>query len=91
MPAEYLSVPSPTEIRVGDIVTFNDEDAGKTLYRVDTLRESGANCTIIYSDVDFYGVAEVGGRAYGGDFSWARIIDDSREEDTASARKEVAA
>jgi len=79
VPQEYLKTPQPTEAHVGDIVTFNDHDAGKVVYRINTLNPACANCTVIH-DEWFGGTDHTGGRAAGGDFSWARIIDDSREE-----------
>jgi len=88
IPEEYVKAPQPTEPRVGDVVTFTDHDAGKVLYRIDALVE-GANCTIIY---DVLGSNScVGGRAHGGDFSWAKIVDDSRTEEAAEPAKTAAA
>ncbi len=70
VPAEYLNVPKPTEVRVGDVVDEEDRmrRTGKT---VAVLRPEGHMCSNL-------GLTFVGG-------GWAfiddcRIVDDTREE-----------
>ncbi|MFD1270644.1 hypothetical protein ACFQ3Y_24855 [Paenibacillus motobuensis] len=90
VPAEYFSAPNPTDVRVGHVVTFNDEDEGSVLYRVDSLGRAGFNCTVLYDGW----FNKPGGRALGGDFAWAKIVDDTREGDavpSSSAQKGAAA
>lgn len=82
IPAEYLSVPNPTEVRVGDVV-----DETKHMCRnnrvVEALRPSG------------YGMADEGLTFVGGGWAFidtCQIVDDSREgaEISASSTKGVA-
>ncbi len=76
VPDEYIHAPKPTSVGVGDIVTF--KNGTPTTYRVDSLETIGRNCTILESTC-----GQSGRSAYGVDFSWARIVDDSRDSETA--------
>ncbi|WP_434750228.1 hypothetical protein [Paenibacillus amylolyticus] len=80
IPEEYVSAPQPTEIRVGDVVDETDrmERKGRV---VDAVRPSG------YSSSEEGLTFEGGGWAY---ICECKIIDDSRESDSAEPRKEVA-
>ncbi|WP_427050402.1 hypothetical protein [Paenibacillus sp. TC-CSREp1] len=86
IPAEYFEALNPTEVRVGDVVTFEYVRSYGTEYRVLSL-EDGQNL-IITADEDEDMVGEY---AFGGDrvAEGAIILDDSRE-DSAEPRKEVA-
>jgi hypothetical protein len=86
IPEEYVSAPQPTEVRIGDIVTYDRVREYGTEYRVLSLGD-GANL-IISADEDEDMVGEY---AYGGDdvADGAQILDDSRT-DSAEPRKEAA-
>lgn len=87
IPEEYVSAPQPTEVRVGDIVTYQWVRAYGTQYRVLTLEHGGPNLLIV-ADGDS---GMLGDYAYGGKevASAAIILDDSRESGSAEPRKEV--
>lgn len=87
VPAEYFEAPNPTEVHVGDVVTFEYVRSYGTEYRVLSLKD-GQNL-IITADEDEDMVGEY---AFGGDrvAEGAIILDDSRESDSAEPRKEVA-
>ncbi|MEH7521743.1 hypothetical protein V7149_00450 [Bacillus sp. JJ1503] len=84
VPAEYLNAPQPTEIRVGDIVTFPKHDSWhrKVNYRVDAMSPTNGegNLTIVY---DARG-DEVGTKAFthfGNDgVDKHPVLDDTRDE-----------
>lgn len=80
IPEEYVSAPNPTEVRVGDVV---DECGGydREARVVDAVRPSG------YAAADEGLTFEGGGWAF---IHECKIIDDSRESDSAEPRKEVA-
>ena len=89
IPAEYLTAPNPTEIRVGDVVTFEVVREYGTEYEVTTLNKHGWNLRIVRDeDGDM-----VGKPADGGDLNAgvAIIIDDSREGENPSSAKGAAA
>ncbi|MCY8549323.1 hypothetical protein MOD25_05335 [Bacillus haynesii] len=71
VPDEYLNVPQPTEVRVGDILTFsqNDEMFDKIHYRVDSVEAPEENLTIIKDELTNEGV----GRTASADFSAVKM------------------
>ncbi|WP_102273210.1 hypothetical protein [Cytobacillus massiliigabonensis] len=84
VPEVYLRAPQPTEVRVGDVVTFPEKDHegwhGKICYRVDSVEKG--ELTIVKDEIDdgLY----VGTKAYatfGGGSSKLPIIDDTRENE----------
>lgn len=89
VPAEYLDAPGPTEVRVGDVITFGSVGGRGTLYEVLTLSPGGENLRII---ADKYAYM-VGEGAHGGDLNdgQAIITDDSREDTTSSSALKGAA
>lgn len=90
VPAEYLSVPNPTEVRVGDVVTYPPVK-GRTEYEVVSLFDAPGNLRITKS---VRNPQLVGGGAYASDGvgHTAIILDDTREvEGPASAQKGAAA
>lgn len=89
VPTEYLNAPQPTEVRVGDVVTFPPSDEWHRIvnYRVDSLDSNvEQNLTVMYDVAEGPKVE----RAYA-DFSDGLgrlvIIDDSREEVTLNAEE----
>jgi len=76
VPAEYLSAPQPTEVRVGDIAETTNED-GKVLRfvvgRIENGRAYTAKDSRVYARLD-------GGDYHGGLCTNPKTIDDSREE-----------
>ncbi|MNW60027.1 hypothetical protein D3C74_379850 [compost metagenome] len=89
MPAEYLSVPEPEIVRVGDVVTYDSVREYGTEYVVTTLDKHGWNLRIVRDENGDM----VGETAKGGDLNdgAAIIIDDSREGEITSSTKGVAA
>ncbi|MEH6941625.1 hypothetical protein [Bacillus sp. JJ722] len=84
LPSEYLNAPDPTEVRVGDVITFPKSDGWyrKINYRVDSVKETKDNLTIVYDEID---KSSVGGTAHAvlkNDPIKLPIIDDSREKVT---------
>ncbi|HZH59855.1 MAG TPA: hypothetical protein VEY70_09805 [Metabacillus sp.] len=71
VPDEYLNVPNPTEVHVGDILTFsqNDEMFDKIHYRVDSVKAPEENLTIIKDELTNEGV----GRTASADFSAVKM------------------
>jgi len=71
VPDEYLNVPNPTEVHVGDILTFsqNDEMFDKIHYRVDSVKAPEENLTIIKDELTNEGV----GRTASAYFSAVKI------------------
>lgn len=91
VPAEYLDAPGPTEVRVGDAVTFDSVKELGTVYVVTSLSRHGQNLRIITDEI----ADMVGKGAYGDDLNDGEtiILDDSREDGDSAAsspRKEAA-
>ncbi|WP_178023042.1 hypothetical protein [uncultured Paenibacillus sp.] len=82
-PAEYLNAPNPTEVRVGDVVTFGSVREYGTEYEVTTLANNGMNLRIV-SDND---PRMIGRSADGEDLNdgAAIILDDTRAGAVLSA------
>jgi len=77
VPTILLTAPNPTVIEVGDIIGFKDDTVHeKTRYKVKSIDPKvNQNLEIITS---YDGSKGVGG-AVGGNFGFAKIIDDSKE------------
>lgn len=79
VPAEYLNAPQPTEVRVGDVVTFPGGINKRVLYRVDDTEKKEDNLTIVRCDV----APSLVGKKANADFtnrdSMLPVVDDSRE------------
>ncbi|MDE1406998.1 hypothetical protein [Bacillus licheniformis] len=71
VPDEYLNVPNPTEVRVGDILTIsqNGEMFDKIHYKVNSVEASEENLTIIKDELTNDGV----GRTASADFSAVKM------------------
>ncbi|WP_339273772.1 hypothetical protein MKY59_21495 [Paenibacillus sp. FSL W8-0426] len=80
VPAEYLSAPNPTEVRVGDVVDEHGY-AERRGMEVSAVKPDG------------YDMADKGLTFKGGGWTYikaCKVIDDSRESNSAEPRKEVA-
>lgn len=79
VPDEYLNAPQPTEVRVGDVVTFPGGINKRVLYRVDDTEKKEDNLTIVRCDV----APSLVGKKANADFtnrdSMLPVVDDSRE------------
>lgn len=81
VPNMLLTVANPTEVEVGDIVAFAETTTHQlNRYKVLTLDKNkfSKNVQLL---IDHAGIdhSKTMIKAYGGDFDWAKIVDDSKE------------
>ncbi|WP_068616538.1 hypothetical protein [Paenibacillus tuaregi] len=91
VPAEYLSVPNPTEVRVGDIVAFDNRGGERLVMPVTEVEGKKLRGTV--SGISGFVYLDAAER-HGAPCTNPKVIDDSRMsevEDSAGSRKEVAA
>lgn len=78
VPEFLLKAPNPTKIEVGDIIGFKD-DPGHELNRYKVLSTDFEVNDNLLMLTDHLGNSSNGVKAYGGQFDWAKITDDSKE------------
>jgi hypothetical protein len=83
VPTEYFNAPQPTEVRVGDVITFapTDEWHRKLNYRVDSLypKNGEKNLTVIFDITGEEPIIERAQVDFSDRVNSLVIIDDSRE------------